>query len=331
MSGVDRESNRLAFMLIGLGCFAFYHSLKNIKLRRRIKDTGTSKISSAALGESVEINGKVISDTESIESPLSGKKCIAFIWDISREVGSGKNKRWELQHRFFSTPYIYVTDSSGEIAAVDLSSCSFQENMYEYQAPFNDHSFNIGGGAVDILKQYKMLAEKSWLGASNYRISEKIVMNGEKFFIHGTAAVTPSSEIPQVMGKNKFGRRHHKLIERVKLAFRSKKEDPNMIRRYDVNRNGRLDEEESVRLYNDIEKNILDHYGINSRNGFLKRAKFLFVRSKNEGMFFPLDTVCISRKSEKELLDSLGGSAFLSFFAGPLLVVAGLAILLRDH
>lgn len=331
MSRSDNDKAKIGLLMVGVGGWLFYKSLQNMKLRRRISDTGTSRIASAALGDSVEINGQVISDSDSIESPLSRKKCVAFIWDIEREVGSGKNRRWELEHRFYSTPYFYVTDESREVAAVDLSSCSFQESMYEYQAPFDDHSMNIPGPAVDLLKQYKMLANRTFF-SNKYRISEKIVMKGEKFFIHGAAALVPKSEMPQnTGGKNKFGRRHHKLIERVKLAFRSKQQDPDMIRKYDINQNGRLDEAESVKLYSDIENNILQLYGVKSGTSYLKRAKFLFCGSKNEGIIFPIDSVCISRKSEAELLSSLGGMSFMGFFAGPLLVVFGLSILFSDH
>lgn len=332
MSRSDDNSTELGISLIALGSGLFYNSLVAMKLRRRIQDTGTSRIATAALGESVEINGEVISDAESIISPLSNKSCVAFIWDIEKEVKTRKNRSWHLEHRFYSTPFIYVTDESKEVAAIDLSSCSFQENMYGKHIFFHEDTLNFPEGARALLQNYKMLAEKkSFFGSQKYRISEKIIKTGEKFFIHGAAALMPQSEIPQMKnGKNKFGKRHQLMIEKVKQTFRSKKQDPEMIRKFDLDQNGRLDEEETLTLYNTIEKNILDQYGIDSRAGLLKKAKFLFRGSKNEGSFFPLDTVCVSTKSEAELLSALGGKSVLYFFAGPGLVIAGLYFLWYD-
>lgn len=331
MSRSDDNSTELGFTLVALGAGLFYNSLVSMKLRRRIQDTGTSRIATAALGDSVEINGQVISDVEKIISPLSNKSCVAFIWDIEKEIGSGKKRSWQLEHRFYSTPFIYVTDESEEIAAVDLSSCSFQENMYGKHIHFNEDTLNFPEGARELLQSYKMLAEKSFLTSHKYRISEKIIKNGEKFFIHGAAALMPQSEIPQMRdGRNKFGKRHQGVIEKVKQTFRSKRQDPEMIRKFDLDQNGRLDEEETLKLYDSIEKNILDHYGIDSRAGLLKKAKFLFRGSKSEGSLFPLDTVCISTKSEAELVSALGGKSVLYFFAGPALVIAGLYFLWYD-
>ena len=69
----------MAPVVIFSGVGLIYQTFKRIKLHRRIKDTPTSKIKSAAIGKNVEIVGKVVCDLEDlIQSPLSERKGYAF-------------------------------------------------------------------------------------------------------------------------------------------------------------------------------------------------------------------------------------------------------------
>ncbi len=330
----DREGE-LGLMFMGIGAMFFYQSLKKIKLQRRIKDIGTSRIASAALGESVEINATVLADPQHIiVSPLSGKRCLAFTWDLCKEVGSGKNRRWQLQYRFYSTPYVYVTDESKGIAALDLSSCEFQDDLKEKEVIFNDSSYSIPAEVMGLLKSHKMLdgKESSFLFSNRYRLQETVIEPREKFYILGTAALTPKTEMP--LTRNlllKFGKRNSSLITRVKEAFRIKRVDPETLKAYDKNNNSRLDEEESVALYRDIEEGILRKYNQPAMPAdYLKSCKFIFTRSK-DGSLFSSDNVLVSRKTQAELVSSLQFSALLSFFGGPALFILGIWILWNKY
>ncbi len=330
----DNESN-LGLMFMGVGALVFFQSLKKIKLQRKIKDISTSRIASAAMGESVEIHATVINDPQhTIVSPLSQKTCIAFTWELQKEVGSGKNRRWEFQFRFYSTPFVYVTDESRGVAALDLSSCEFQDDLKQKQVAFNDSSYSIPPAVLDILKQNKMLSgeEKSFFFSNNYRLVETLIGPNEKMYILGTAALTPKIEMPLTKNASLlFGKRNFNFINRLKSAFRLRRTDPATIKAYDANGNSRLDEEETLKLYKDMEENILREFNQSAPPvDYLKTCKFVFTRSK-EGNIFDSHGVIVSRKTQKQLVDSLQFSALLSFFGGPAMFVLGLWILWNKY
>jgi hypothetical protein len=324
----DRSMVLLGVVLMSFGARHFISSLRQMTLRRRFMDIGTSRISSAALGDSVEINAEVISEEQTIESPLSGKKCVAFIWHIERKIGFGNRKSWYGEFRFHSTPFFYVTDESAEVAAVDLASCSFDDSLCDFQISFKRNSDDVPRKALHLLKLFKLLGGKAWLGPHEYRITEKVIKPGEKMYIFGSAAVVPASEASRVKEpRMKFDRRHRTLIQKVKRIFRAKQNDLDALRNYDLNFNGRLDQEESLQLYYDIKRDILAEYGMTSLNRFLKRAKFLLVGSRHKGIFLSTDKVFVSEKSKAQLLATLRERTFLSFFGGPAMFVIGAYII----
>lgn len=330
----DDSRGRLSFYLMGGGLLFFYDSFRKMKLRRRIKDTATSKIASAALGNSVEIHAEVVSNPgHFITSPLTGKKCIAFLWKLEKETGSGKNRSWTLQYTFYSTAYIYLTDETKAYAGLDLSSCEFQEDMYGDTKHFNDSSYEIPNEVLDLLKSNGMITgEKSFLFSNKYRISEKIIAPGESFFILGSARSTPATEISfRSNAKTKFGKRKQNILGRLESAFERRKVDPEMIMRYDKNGNMKLDESEAEALYRDLERLILRKYEMSSlRDEYLKRCKFILSQAESGGI---LDSgaVCVSKKSQQQLVNSLGSRSFLGFFGGPLLFILGLWLFIYDE
>lgn len=324
------KDSDISFYLMGIGLFIFYKSFKQIKLQRRIQDTSTSKIASAALGESVEIHAKVLSDPgHLITSPLTGQKCVAFLWRLEKYTG-GKNKHWSLQYRFFSTPYIYVTDESEALAALDLSSCEFQENLYGRTVNFTDSSFELPAEVIKLLTDNGMISgEKSFLFSSKYRLVEKVILPGDSFYILGSAGLTPSSEKSLNASSGlKIGKRNMNLKARLMAAFERRKVDPDMIQKYDKNGNMKMDELEAEALYRDLERSLLKKYELSSlTDSYLNKCKFIFMKSNNGGLF-STDEVCVSTKTQKELASSLGFSSLLGFFGGPAMFVLGLWMLM---
>ncbi|MES2526609.1 MAG: hypothetical protein V4598_05955 [Bdellovibrionota bacterium] len=321
----NREGD-IAFYLMGIGLYVFWTSLKKIKLHRRIKDTSTSKIASAALGDSVEIHAEVIRDKDQVfQSPLSGKDCVAFIWNLERRTG-GKNPRWVLEKRYFSTPYVFVTDESKALAALDLSSCAFQEDLYGMTKVFNDNSYELPEAVLKILTQNKMVSgKKSFLFSEKYRLVEKSICPGDSFYILGTAGLTPASEKPHSSESSSvFGKRKSNVVTLINSAFNNRKSDPEMIQMYDRNGNMTLDPEEAEVMYSDVKKSVLKRYGASENpENYLQSCKFLFVKSKGGGLFGH-DEVCVSSKTQSQLANSLAFSSLLGFFGGPAMFALGL-------
>jgi hypothetical protein len=284
------------------------------------------------MGESVEIHGKVISDSAHlITSPLTGKKCVAFLWKLEKYAG-GKKKYWALQYRFFSTPLIYITDESEASAALDLSSCEFQEDLYKTTVHFDDGNYQLPEEVLSMLTQNGMITgKKSFLFSEKYRLVEKIIAAGDSFYILGTAGPVPSGEYPLSLSTSiKIGKKKMNLKSRLKAAFDTRKADPEMIQKYDKNGNMKMDEVEAEALYKDLENTLLKKYELSSLpDTYLKKCKFIFMKASNGGMF-ETDEVCVSTKTQKELASSLALSSYLGFFGGPVLFILGLWMIYQN-
>jgi hypothetical protein len=101
----DNDGIKFAFLAMGLGAAGFWNGFKMLKLRRKMGDIPTSKISSAAVGSFVEIQGKVVcAPGDFITAPLTGKKGVCFVWHIEERRGSGKNQKWVTIKLFLLLP-----------------------------------------------------------------------------------------------------------------------------------------------------------------------------------------------------------------------------------
>ena len=317
---------KAAIAMIGLGGWGFYQGLLKQKLRRRISDIPRSKIASAALGHSVEVQAKVICHaSDQIVSPLSEQRCATFIWSLEEERGSGKNRSWHHLYNFYSTPYIYIVDESNEIAAIDLAHCELQDDSWGMTEVFNSNSFNIPNKVKDLLTRHDMVPrESSWLTSSKYRLREKLFVPDENLYVLGAAIPMPKHEASIDPDNNaRFGERGIDLTVKVAETFRVEQNDNYVISNYDENRNLVLDKSEKEALYRDIEKRILKEYGKEVKNEYLFISKFLFTEASENEVFFKLNKVYLSNKSESDLISNLSWKILLGLYGGPILVTLG--------
>ena len=275
--------------LVG-GVFLIYTGLKNSKLYRKIKDTPTSKISNAHIGDFVEIKGSVFCEEEDIQtSPLSNVKCVFYTWNIQKRVKTKNSHYWKTIETIHSSPFFLIRDESNKIAIVNFEAC--EEIGLKFLHKFNrakEGLINLKNstsknGFVDAAKEHfstmriinakdykhfnskikkilerksqKLNSEKmnSFFSGGKYRIVENHFHNNEKIFIIGTAHIFSKRQ------KNKFV----KLLEKQRI----KKSLPSEFR--------------------------VD-YG--------KDIKFSFNKSKTAKGLFKLDKVFYSFKKEEELV-----------------------------
>jgi hypothetical protein len=198
---------KAALILTISGCALYYVSFVKNKLRRKLSDTPRSKIKSAAMGTNVEVAGKVLNMAEDgVISPLSGTKGAAFIWILEEDVLSGPDTIWEPLCTFYSTPYLYIHDEEEHIAAIDLSACEFQENIFQHKTEFNTESFSIPDQVKNIFDKSSMLktsSAKSFFSSNDYRIREKVFTYEEPIYALGAAVPCPDEETPMNPGPNK--------------------------------------------------------------------------------------------------------------------------------
>ena len=318
------QSNDLSVVifLIGGGWGILFYGLRATKLRRKMQDTPTAKIMTAAIGSNVEIIGNVLcSPEEVIESPLTLNKCYAFVWDLQILKGFGKSKYWATIHHYYSTPILYLKDESGGIAALDIAACEFHEEEFDGTFEFDDATFSVPDAVKEIFNAKNIFDTKETWGAlqsSKYRLREKIFHPHQRLYVLGTAHIPPITETTFVKDKRKkFGIKQPNLI-------------PQVLKRFDKNKDSILDKEESDALFEAIEKKLLEDYAQSGGSEYLKQSKIFFSEDKNFNLIFELNNVFVSNRSKRETLSDFTTYIELGLIIGPVMIVVGILLILAE-
>lgn len=318
------------YCLFGGGAY-FYYGLKAFKLRRTMADTPTSKIASAAIGKNVEIVGKVKCTLEDqIISPLTQKKGYAFVWHLEQFVRQRKNSRWVTIHHYYSSPYIYLHDGGEALAALDLASCEFNNNIYRHTTEFSDKDFNLPTGVKLLLNNSGVLdteKKKGFFTSSNFRISERVFGSQEMFYVLGTAHIPPKKEHSSVLEGNTFGKRAPNLRQKIAGKYRELLKNPKIILRFDKNKNATLDKDEMDLIYLALEKKIMAEYSNKTENHYLEASKIFFSMDPDARGIFDSKKVFVSCTPEGNTTSQISLKAYAGVFGGPILIVIGLLIL----
>lgn len=77
----------------GAGIYFFYKGLHELRLRRLIQNTPTSKIRSMSMGL-VELKGNARFNGAPLISPISKKECVFYSYIVEEYRNAGKHSRW---------------------------------------------------------------------------------------------------------------------------------------------------------------------------------------------------------------------------------------------
>jgi hypothetical protein len=325
---------RVALAAMGFGLYLFWDGFKKLKLRRKMGDIPTSKISSAAVGSFVEIKGRVVCEEQDfVTAPVSNRKGVCFIWKVEESVKQGKSRKWVTVNYFYSCPFLYVKDTTEHLAAIDLAHCDFQEDIYHFTVGFDTRSFNLSETAQEILREYNLLdlSKSSFLNTKKYRIREKVFRRNDLLYIIGSALAPPLSETSTaiLLENIKSGTRNKEINDEVRAIYQKAKVDSRFHEMYDKDGNSRLDEKESKQLHQDIQNKIFSDYKISPQNPYLEKCRIFFTMVEDHESVFSLKKVFVSLKSEQELSTRLMLRAGLGLIGGPLLFVFGLFTMLN--
>jgi len=114
-SSSSDDGKTVLYALIGfiIGIALFVRGFRVLQRKRLILDTPTAHVRSAAIGL-VELNGLAIGP-HTITSPITLRPSFYYRTALWHEVGSGKNKRWELAvDERFHVPF-YLKDETGMV------------------------------------------------------------------------------------------------------------------------------------------------------------------------------------------------------------------------
>jgi hypothetical protein len=322
----DGGTEKAIVVLIGLGGYFFYNALRKYKLRQLIQNIPKSKISSVAMGNDVEVHGKVFCEPDRlIVSLLSKTRCAGYIWELHRRVGSGKNKRWELEFTYFSTPFLYVIDDSKEIAAVDLPSCEFHAESWSHIEEFHSNELSR------LPPKVKETSGSFFSSEEEYLLKEKLFVLGEPLYVIGRAIPPPKHESAHTKeDDHRFGKHEVDVDIASEELFKLASKDSYVISNYDDNRNLVLDSQEQEKLMKDIRARVNAELNSGNVTSYLSRAKFLFTALDVNGYIAGFKKVYVSSSSEEDTVNNLSLHIWLGFFGAPILIVLGVWLLISQ-
>ena len=171
------------------GLFITYTGFYQLKIKRLIENTPTSKIRSIAMGL-VEIFGEVIPfNKEIIKSPFTNTNCVFYSYTIEEYRSSGKNRKWILIKKDTSNNKFYLKDETGQVL-IDPNKAHIDLNKTYQTESEKDTSENI----KQFLKE-KNISLENFLGVNKrLKSTEYILKQKDKLYILGTAADNPLVE-----------------------------------------------------------------------------------------------------------------------------------------
>jgi hypothetical protein len=165
----------------GIGLFA--SGFRDLRLKRLIQNTPTSRIRSMAMGL-VEVNGD-IGCRSSVTAPFSGRRCAAWNVDISIR---GRKDTWTVVHRATSGHPFFVRDDTGTALILPFGAdCRVHFGVEEVCAGVSLPETYANYMATLGVRQYL------WrMGLLRFR--ERVLEEGARVFVLGTATA-PSMEL----------------------------------------------------------------------------------------------------------------------------------------
>ena len=150
---------------------------RDLRLKRLIQNTPTSRIRSAAMGL-VEVNG-VIECRSQVTAPFSGRPCAA--WNVDISVQGRQKNTWSVVHRATSGHPFFLRDETG-VALV-----------FPFGADCRVH-FGVEEVCAGIALPECYASYMSTLGAKRYlwrfgvlRFRERVLEEGSRVYVMGTA------------------------------------------------------------------------------------------------------------------------------------------------
>lgn len=195
------DALEVGLFLLLIGTAFFWSGIKNIKQKRMMESTTTSKIASLAVGFS-EINGKAI-EKEKILSPFSNTPCV--FWAI---IVDEHDMKWKERKKEVSSEHFYLEDETGRIeispngAEIELP-MNYElilEKVKEIPQPIQAYMLKNKMKTKGILKAHRHL-----------RFREFIIKPNDLLYVLGSASINKknSNEIRSnnnanlIMQKNK--------------------------------------------------------------------------------------------------------------------------------
>jgi hypothetical protein len=209
--------------------FCSWRTWRNVSHIRLIEDTPTAKIRSAPQGY-VELEGAgKLMDGPPIIAKLTGLPCVWFRYKIEEQVKTRykghTQTRWQVIDKGESTETFWLEDETGRVA-IDPEGADVTPRHKD-----SWRSSSMLGGMARPANVASFLTSQSSFGT--YRLTEERINSGERLYALGLLkSVSSYTSQPTV-------------DEDVRELLKDwKKDQPTLLRRFDLNKDGKIDETE---------------------------------------------------------------------------------------
>lgn len=230
----NADPNIVAVIIAAIGiaaAVAGYRAYRRLHLARVIEDTPTSKIRSAPQGY-VELQGKAqLMDGPPIIAPLSGLPCVWYRYRVEEEqkvqVQGRAERRWTTVDEGESTDLFWLEDRTGRVV-IDPEGAEV--------TPRGKDTWHSHAGAVLRGRPAPVTAYlHSHPGGNRRRFSEWRLAAGQPLYAIGVLKAVKSHTHPPT------------VAEEVRELLQAWKGDQDTLKaRFDLNKDGRIDDKEWV-------------------------------------------------------------------------------------
>ena len=210
-------------VLLAVTLAALYFGSRNVRRARLIEDVPTSKTRSAAQGY-VELIGQAMPlDGPPITSPLTGKTCLWYRYEIEKKIRSGKSSRWQTIEKGISDSLFLLKDGTGHCVVDPEGADVTTEQQRQWYGQSSRPQQDITKSSTGL----------SWLvGSGRYRYKEALLEEYDPLYAIGLFTTVGRDE------------QASSIQDEVRELIRKWKRDPQMIAKFDSNNDGQIDLEE---------------------------------------------------------------------------------------
>ena len=198
---------------------SLYLSVYHFRKARLIEDTPTALIRSAPQGY-VELFGTSRPDQKKLKAPLTAQPCLWYDYKVEKLVRSGKSRSWKTIDSGSSDFSFYLDDETGVA------------HVHPEGAYISPSTKQVWYGSSSVPNTAPGIA-KSFFSFHRYRYTEARIHEGQPIFALGWYHTQSAPSV------------HEQARDRtVELLSAWKLDQPRLLQRFDMNKDGTLDQDE---------------------------------------------------------------------------------------
>lgn len=165
-----------------------YFFSKKQRILREISKFKAKDIQQFRVNELTKVSGKILEVETPFIAPLSKRKCVAYIFEVERQVKSGKSSHWQTLVKKEDIQEFFI-EKRGELVMIKPSKTPSNYDIYMEEdkkassGTFNDPSLEL----QKVLDNFGVEAT-NWIGFNKtLRYTERILEIGETITVGGIA------------------------------------------------------------------------------------------------------------------------------------------------